>query len=165
MDRSLNIRPAAAADYERLSVLWKGVEYVHHQALPHMFRKPDDEGPTRFAVESLLAAPDSTILVAETDNEIAGFVTLQIYRIEQTPRMRGRCFVMIENMAVDRLHRRRGIGRALLRAAEDWTVQRGIAVLQLFVWEFNDTAARFYESEGFVMQFRSMARQLKDRKS
>jgi ribosomal protein S18 acetylase RimI-like enzyme len=108
---------------------------------------------------------DSTILVAETNNEIAGFVTLQVQRVEQTPRMRGRRFVIVENMAVDPLHRRCGIGCALLRAAEDWTAQRGIAVLQLFVWEFNDAAARFYESEGFVTQLRGMARWIKDRKS
>lgn len=68
---------------------------------------------------------------------------------------------MIENMAVDPLHRRRGIGRGLLRAAEDWTAKRGIAVLQLFVWEFNDAAVRFYESEGFVTELRGMARRLK----
>lgn len=160
MNRSLNIRSAVGAEYERLSVLWRDVEYQHHQGLPHIFRKPDEGWPTRAAVEKLIAGPDSTILVAEADNEIAGFLTLQIHRVDQTPRMRGRRFVMIENMAVDPLHRRRGIGRALLRAAEDWTAQRGIAVLQLFVWEFNDAAARFYESEGFVTELRGMARRI-----
>jgi ribosomal protein S18 acetylase RimI-like enzyme len=164
MNRSLNIRSAVVAEYERLSVLWRGVEYLHHQAFPHIFREPDEGWPTRSAVESLIAGPESTMLIAETNNEIAGFVTLQVHRVEQTPRMRGRRFVMIENMAIDPLHRRRGIGRALLRAAEDWAAQRSIAVLQLFVWEFNDAAVHFYESEGFVMELRGMARRLKDTK-
>jgi ribosomal protein S18 acetylase RimI-like enzyme len=164
MNRSINIRSAVVAEYERLSVLWKGVEYLHHQARPHIFRKPDEVWPTRSAVESLIVGPDSTILIAETNNEIAGFVTLQVHQVEQSPRMRKRRFVMIENMAVDPLRRRRGIGRALLRAAEDWAAQRRIAVLQLFVWEFNDAAVRFYESEGFVTELRGMARRLKDTK-
>jgi diamine N-acetyltransferase len=138
-----------------------GVEYLHHQALPHMFRKPDEEWPTRAIIEGLIGGPDSTIIVAENNEEIAGFLALKVYRVEQTPRWRGRRFVMIENMAVDPFHRRRGIGRALLRAAEDWTTQRGIADLQLFVWEFNDAAARFYESDGFVTMHRGMARRLK----
>lgn len=95
MNACLNIRPAVVAEYERLSVLWKGVEHQHYQALPHIFRKPD-EGPARSVLASLIVGPDSTILVAETDNEIAGFVALKVYRIEQTPRMRGRRFVIIE---------------------------------------------------------------------
>lgn len=160
MNRSLNIRPAVVAEYERLSVLWRDVEYLHHQAIPHVFRNPDEVWPTRSAVESLIVGPNSTILIAEANDEIAGFVTLQVHQVQQTPRMRGRRFVMIENMAVDRPHRRRGIGRALLKAAEDWAAQRGIDVLQLFVWQFNDAAARFYESEGFVTELRGMARRI-----
>ena len=164
MNRSLNIRPAVAAEYERLSVLWKGVEYLHSQGLPHIFRGPDEVWPSRSAVETLILRPDSTILVAETNNEIVGYVTLEVHQVKQTPRMRERRFVMIENIAVDPLHHRRGIGRALLRAAEDWAAQRGIAVLQLFVWEFNNAAARFFESEGFVTELRGMGRRLKDTK-
>lgn len=161
MNPSLNIRSAVVAEYERLSVLWKGVEYLHHQAFPHIFREPDEVWPIRAAVESLIVGPDSTILIAETNNEIAGFVTLQVHQVKQTSRMRERRFVIIENMSVDPLLRRRGIGRALLRAAEDWAAQRGIADLQLFVWEFNDAAMRFYESEGFVTQLRGMGRRLR----
>ena len=70
MDRSLNIRSAVVAELERLSVLWRGVEYLYHQALPHIFCKPDEGWPTRSAVERLIVGPDSTILVAETDNDI-----------------------------------------------------------------------------------------------
>jgi ribosomal protein S18 acetylase RimI-like enzyme len=162
MNGSLNIRPAVIAEYERLAVLWKGVEYLHHQGFPHIFRNPDDEWSTRSAVASLIVGPGSAILLAETNTEIAGFVALRVYRVEQRPGMRRTSFVIIENMAVAPLHRRRGIGRALLEAAEDWTAQRGIAVLQLFVWEFNDAAVRFYESEGFVTELRGMTRRLKD---
>jgi ribosomal protein S18 acetylase RimI-like enzyme len=164
MNRSIDVRPAVVAEYERLSVLWKAVEYLHHQALPHMFRKPDERWPTRAVIESLIGDPDSAIIVAENNDEIAGFVALKVYGVEQTPRWRGRRFVMIENMAIDPLYRRRGIGRALLKAAEDWATQRGIADLQLFVWEFNDAAARFYESEVFVTTHRGMARRLKNSK-
>lgn len=160
MNRSIDVRAAVVAEYERLSVLWRSVESLHHQSLPHIFRKPDEAWPTRGAVENLIVGPDSAILVAETNNEIAGFVVLQVHNVQQTPRMRARRFVMIENMAVDPVRRRSGIGRALLRAAEDWTAQRGIAVLQLFVWEFNDAAARFYEAEGYGTELRGMGRRI-----
>jgi diamine N-acetyltransferase len=161
MNRSLHVRSAVIAEYERLSVLWKDAEYLHRQALPHIFREQDAAWPSsRSAVETLIAGPDSAILVVETNNEIVGFVALVAHQVKQSLRFRERRFVMIENMAVDPHHRRRGIGRTLLRAAEDWAAQRGIAVLQLFVWEFNDEAARFYESEGFETQVRGMARRI-----
>lgn len=160
MNGSLTIRPAVITECGRLAVLWKGVESLHHQAFPHIFCEPDDGWPTFAAVEKLVAGPDSTILVAEANDDIAGFIGLKVYRVERTPRMRERHFVMIENMAVDPLRRRSGIGRALLKGAEDWTAQRGIALLQLFVWEFNDAALRFYESEGFVTELRGMARRI-----
>lgn len=160
MNHSLNIRPVVAAEYGRLSILWKGVEYLHGQALPHIFRGPDEVWPGRSDVETLMLRPDSTILVAETNNEIVGYVSLQVHQVKQIRRMRERSFVMIDNMAVDPLHRRSGIGRALLGAAEDWAAQRGVTVLQLFVWEFNDAAVRFYESEGFVTELRGMARRI-----
>jgi diamine N-acetyltransferase len=158
MNRSLNIRPAFAAEYERLSVLWKDDDYLHYQALPQIFREPDEVWPSRSAVETLILGPDSTILVAEMYSEIVGLVTLKVHQVKHLPIHRERRFVMIDNMAVDPIHRRLGIGRALLRASDDWAHQRGIAALQLFVWEFNGAAVRFYESEGFETVVRGMAR-------
>ena len=158
MNRPLDIRSAAAAEYERLSMLWKDVDHLHRQGLPYIFREPDEVWPNRSAVEALILGPDSTILVAETNNEIVGFVALLVRQVRRTPIRRERCYVEIDNMAVDPRYRRRGIGRALVRAAEVWAAQRGITVLQLNVYEFNDAAARLYEAEGFETVYRGMAR-------
>lgn len=162
MDPPLTIRPAILAEYESLSALWKGVDDLHYQALPQIFRDPDEWPSARSLLASLIAGPDSTILIAEADNAIAGFVALKVYSInlEQASRMRARRFVIVENMAVDPVRRRRGIGSALLRAAEEWAARRGIADLQLFVWEFNDAAARFYQSEGYATVHRMMSRRI-----
>ena len=54
MNRPLDIRPAAAAEYERLSVLWKDVDHLHRQGLPYIFREPDEVWPNRSAVEALI---------------------------------------------------------------------------------------------------------------
>jgi len=70
----------------------------------------------------------------------------------------GVCNAYIVDMWTHSAYRRRGIGRALVRAAEDWAAQRGITVLQLNVYEFNDAAARLYEAEGFETVYRGMAR-------
>ncbi len=49
-------------------------------------------------------------------------------------------------------HRRRGIGTALMRQAEDWARLRGDRQMGLHVFCQNQPAQRLYESLGFVPQ-------------
>jgi RimJ/RimL family protein N-acetyltransferase len=46
-------------------------------------------------------------------------------------------------------HRRRGVGRALLQAAEDWARGAGIRKLELHVFPYNEAAIALYESCGY----------------
>lgn len=46
---------------------------------------------------------------------------------------------------------RRGVGRALLAAAEDWCRGRGYRLLSLNVFERNEAARRLYERAGFAV--------------
>ena len=52
-------------------------------------------------------------------------------------------------LAVAPARQRRGLGRALVMAAEQWLAQRGIAKLNLMVREHNHAVAAFYEKLGF----------------
>ncbi|HLO93267.1 MAG TPA: GNAT family N-acetyltransferase, partial [Burkholderiaceae bacterium] len=47
--------------------------------------------------------------------------------------------------------RRLGVGRALLRAAEDLALERGVARLDLTTARSNARAQALYESEGWVL--------------
>jgi ribosomal protein S18 acetylase RimI-like enzyme len=46
-------------------------------------------------------------------------------------------------------HRRRGIGRALLDQAVEWSLRVGVRKLELHVFPWNQPAIRLYESYGF----------------
>jgi ribosomal protein S18 acetylase RimI-like enzyme len=46
-------------------------------------------------------------------------------------------------------HRRRGIGRALLRAAEDWARGSRVSKLELHVFPHNEPALALYEDAGY----------------
>ncbi|TFV38395.1 GNAT family acetyltransferase [Bradyrhizobium niftali] len=52
-------------------------------------------------------------------------------------------------VAVDPEGRKRGFGRVIMAAAEDWLRQAGIAKLQLLVRRENAQANAFYQSLGF----------------
>ena len=45
-----------------------------------------------------------------------------------------------------------GVGRALMRHAEEWARQRGLGLLTLNMFAANARARRFYESAGFAVE-------------
>ena len=53
-------------------------------------------------------------------------------------------------VATDPDHRGKGHGRAIMKAAEDWLRQAGIAKLQLMVRRENAAAGAFYQSIGYA---------------
>jgi ribosomal protein S18 acetylase RimI-like enzyme len=57
-------------------------------------------------------------------------------------------------VAVDPDHRNKGLGRAILTAAEDWLRARGILKLNLMVRGDNTQVQAFYEAQGYDEQER-----------
>jgi RimJ/RimL family protein N-acetyltransferase len=99
--------------------------------------------------------PDALVLVAET---VAGhgmaFVTTQIDYFTQQPHPH------LETLAVDGAAEGRGVGRALLDAAEGWARQRGHDFITLTVFEGNRRARRVYERRGYLAETITMRRPL-----
>ena len=55
-------------------------------------------------------------------------------------------------VAVDPDHQKKGFGRAIMNAAEDWLRRAGIEKLQLMVRPGNEAVRAFYESVGYGEQ-------------
>ncbi|MDR3435035.1 GNAT family N-acetyltransferase [Telmatospirillum sp.] len=146
------IRPAVTADFGQLCDLFRELDDLHRQARPDLFRKLD--GPPReFAdVESLIAGPESTILLAEDRmlRQVIGFETLILRDIVAHGVRRTRRIVEIDNLGVRNDARRRGVGRALVQEAFGWSADLGCAGVELTVYAFNAAAVSFYEKIGFA---------------
>jgi ribosomal protein S18 acetylase RimI-like enzyme len=85
-----------------------------------------------------LAKPSSDILVAEE----AGIIGALMVGHDGH---RGWLYYV----AVDPAHRKQGIGRALVGAAEKWLSQRGVPKVHLMVRETNEAVAAFYRRIGY----------------
>lgn len=107
-----------------------------------------------------MADAASDIIIAESDGTLIGLAALFEKRVPATSGRKRQSFVEIAILVVSSRHRGRGIGRSLVDRAERWTRERGLSECELGVWEFNETALRFYESVGFVTARRRMSKSL-----
>jgi aminoglycoside 6'-N-acetyltransferase I len=97
-------------------------------------------------------APRSTmplvLLVARRGGEVAGFVEVGL-RSHADGCDPSRPVGFIEGWIVAEAHRRHGVGRALLAAAEDWARAQGCVELASDTWIDDARSVRAHEAFGF----------------
>ncbi len=154
------IRKAVEADYEPLCRLWDEVDLLHRQRLPAFFRRPEGAVREWEYFTGLLADEEVGIFVAEIAGELLGFVHALAVQTREIPVLVPRRYAAIDNLVVTEHARRQGIGRFLMKAAEDWARERGLATVELTVYEFNQGAIKLYEKLGYETLFRRMSKSL-----
>jgi GNAT superfamily N-acetyltransferase len=91
------------------------------------------------------ASPLETLLIAECNGSPSGFVFLEEHEDYFTLASHGHIGILV--VAEER--ERRGVGAALMAAAEEWARSRGHTSLTLNVFEGNRRARALYERSGF----------------
>ena len=136
---SASIRPAAHSDAPRLAALSTELGYP----------MTDSEAEARFA--DLSGHADHTLLVADEDGRAVGWIQVSLTRVFEAPTS-----AEIAGLVVDAGERGRGIGAALVAAAEEWAAARGCRALRVRCNVVRERAHAFYRREGF----REVKRQL-----
>ncbi|WP_024279964.1 GNAT family acetyltransferase [Xanthobacter sp. 126] len=125
---TIAIGHASDADTEALAALWERAGLTRPWNDPHA------------DIALARRGPHSTILVARDGGRILGSAMVGhdghrgwVYYLAVEPDLQGR-----------------GLGRALLRAAEDWLRARAVPKLMLLVRPDNEKVRGFYAAEGYV---------------
>jgi RimJ/RimL family protein N-acetyltransferase len=103
-------------------------------------------GDERRYLRSTRRSPHAAVFVAETPEGVVGRLSLA-----RDPHPASR-HVADLGLMVAAVHRRRGIGRALLTRAVDWARGTGVTKLELHVFPHNRPALALYEQFGFVRE-------------
>ncbi|AGC48953.1 streptothricin acetyltransferase [Myxococcus stipitatus DSM 14675] len=90
------------------------------------------------------ANPDTSMVavVRGEDSRVAGYIVAS--------RAWNHC-AQIEDVAIDRAHRRRGLARTLMDEAVRWAKEQGLRMVRLETQSNNVPACRFYERYGFQL--------------
>jgi ribosomal protein S18 acetylase RimI-like enzyme len=126
----LEIGPLDAPEIEAVVALWERC------GLTRPWNDP------RADIALALRGPNSTILVGREGSRVVASVMVG------HDGHRGWLYYV----AVDPQAQRRGYGRAIMSAAEDWLRLRGILKAELLVREENSAVQRFYESLGYTVE-------------
>ena len=148
-DQQPNYRHARLADLGRISEIGQLLNALHHSAWPEIFAPAScpqrDEAHWRQSLETASAAA----FVAERGSEVLGFITLHVVDEHHTLLQPVR-YARINSVCVVEAARGQGIGRGLIRQAEQWAHGQGATDIRLTVWTFNAAAQGLYEELGYA---------------
>lgn len=85
------------------------------------------------------------VLVAHLDNEVMGFVGFDRSRDKGTPSTTGEIWAMYASPS----HWDKGVGQALVEAAQEGLQEEGCTRVTLWTYKNNERAMRFFEIAGF----------------
>lgn len=112
--------------------------------LPGIFRRPVPTLENEVAfIRSRIEPANSTMLLATSDGSVIGLLDLLGEPLEQE------AHVGTFGVSVDREHRGRAVGTALIEAALRWAPEHGITRIQAWAWMSNPRALALYERLGF----------------
>ncbi|MHB8465304.1 MAG: GNAT family N-acetyltransferase [Acidimicrobiales bacterium] len=129
----LRIETAKAASTELVSAFQRLIPQLSRSSPP----------PTEDELASIIASPDTDLLVARLGGEIVGTLTLVIFRIPTAVR------AWIEDVVVDEAAGGRGIGRALTEEALSIARTKGARTVDLTSRPSREAANRLYQRVGF----------------
>jgi ribosomal protein S18 acetylase RimI-like enzyme len=153
------IRRMSPGDMDAVVRLWKGEVEYHTSIDPRLAVREDAEESFRqFLTRIAASQSDVIVLAADVGGEIAGFLVGMIR--ERTPVFVRSTHGYITDIYVDPRFRRRGIGRRLVEAAEEWFAARGMDHVRLQVAAANEAGLAFWRSVGFGDYFLTLWKEL-----
>lgn len=158
---NLIIRKANPNDTNNILLLYSQVDDLHYRALPEIFREAKEIKRTREFFAGIFDNELACLLVAESGNQIVGFVEAYI-RETNHPALKPRRYGHISDIVVDYHYRRKGIGHSLISQTHQWLLNREITDIELGVFSFNQEALSFYTKLGYKNKLCIMALSLNE---
>lgn len=147
---TIRVQRANLEDAAVISMLNVDVQQIHADAHPSRFKQPSPNTFQPQDAQAQLSKPDHYGWIAFIDDEAVGYLLARIICSEETHHVYADRVLHLRQMSIRAHARRKGVGRALMLAAEDAARESGISTLTLDTWAFNERATSFVEANGFA---------------
>lgn len=141
------IRKAKEKDAKRLYDLLAEVQQLHAEGRPDVFVL----GTHKYGMDNILKILDNPltpVFVAVENDYVIGYAFCEIKEQERTNNLYQRKTYYIDDLCVDKNHRKKGVGRKLYEYVLECAKQEKCHSLTLNVWHLNSGALKFYEKVG-----------------
>ena len=140
------IREMNLNDYEAVRILVKQIHELHLSNRPDIYN--DGESFPKEYFEKVLNDANNLNYVYIENKKIVGVLIAAIQHTNPLPIIKPRTYYFIENIVVDKNHRRKGIAKKLFNYLTLKAKENNVDSIELNVWSFNTDAIKFYESMG-----------------
>ncbi len=146
---NITIRPSNEGDSASVHRMLGIIADIHRNGRPDMYPGLQSKY-TLEQVRQRLSTPDNGVFVADYNGSAVGYVFCDI--ITEGDGLT----LYVDDLCVDPQYRKNGIGKSLLDHAAAYGKEKGCRYLMLNVWEFNESAVKFYENYGLKTRSRHM---------
>lgn len=140
------IREMNLNDYEDVRILVRQIHELHLSNRPDIYN--DGESFPKEYFEKVLSDANNLNYVYIENKKIVGVLNATLQHTNPLPIIKPRTYYFIENLVVDKNHRRKGIAKKLFNYLTLKAKENNIDSIELNVWSFNTEAIKFYESMG-----------------
>ena len=159
---TVKIRQAAEADIDQVLALFHEFHEFHVRGVPDRLRIPHpyDDTAARETLLSILHNTEAALFVAEEGGRLLGLAEVYLRQDTPHPAAIDYEYGYLQSLIVTASMRRRGLGRQLVAAAEQWSREHGASEMRLACWEFAEGPLPFYEALGYRTMKRTLVRPL-----
>ena len=153
----INVRRAGHGDVPRIIDILLQVNNVHAEGRPDIFKK----GGRKYTAEQLEMIIDDEsrpiFVAASADTgDVLGYGSCALSATAETGNMYQRRELYIDDLCVDEVYRRTGVGQITFDYIRGYATEIGSYHITLNVWACNPQAMRFYEKQGMKMLKKEM---------
>ncbi|MCL2771747.1 MAG: GNAT family N-acetyltransferase [Oscillospiraceae bacterium] len=157
--KNIKVRTAVIGDIDRIIDLLKQIRKLHCDGRPDMFRY-DLIKFDRDYLNEIMKSPEKPLFVAVDtsygDGAVVGYAICEIINYENHKVYNNFKSFYIDDICVDEKYRHSGIGTLLFEHCRKNATEQDCYCMDLNVWEFNQSAMKFYEKCGMSTRSRKM---------
>jgi len=147
----MQFREAKKEDLSQVVEIMEQIQRLHEECRPEVFKSKTRNQIEKEAIE-LIENEKEYVIVAVKDDRVYGILMCNLKEVKNHRNLKDSKSLWIDDLGVNEKYRKLGIGKELMKEAENLSKRLGCKTITLNCWSFNETALRFYEKQGMKNQ-------------